>query len=217
MSFDTLAPHYRWMELVLAGEKLHRCRTAFLNQISRPKKILLLGEGHGRSLLECCHRFPDADITCVDVSERMLEQARRLLRRAGLSNSHVQWIHADLLKLDLPSNRWDLAVTNFFLDCFPPEQLQRIVSKIAGALEPNADWLIADFQVASDGLKKLRSKIILSMMYLFFRAATRLPAQKLTAPDEFLRRAGFILRNRFESDWALLHSDWWTRTETKQP
>lgn len=30
MSFDLLAPHYRWLEFVLAGNKLQRCRTAYL-------------------------------------------------------------------------------------------------------------------------------------------------------------------------------------------
>ena len=30
MSFDRLAPHYSWMERVLAGRELHKCRTAFL-------------------------------------------------------------------------------------------------------------------------------------------------------------------------------------------
>ena len=30
MSFDTLAPYYRGMESILAGQKFHRCRTAFL-------------------------------------------------------------------------------------------------------------------------------------------------------------------------------------------
>ena len=29
-SFDLLAPHYRWMEFVLAGRKLQECRTVFL-------------------------------------------------------------------------------------------------------------------------------------------------------------------------------------------
>src|SRR5947207_3033135 len=53
MSFDLLAPHYRWMEFLLAGEKLHRGRTAFLDLIPPPEKILLAGEGHGRCLVEC--------------------------------------------------------------------------------------------------------------------------------------------------------------------
>src|SRR5712671_6722984 len=56
VNFDVLARHYRWMELVLAGEKLQRCRTAFLGEIPAARNILLLGEGHGRCLVECCRR-----------------------------------------------------------------------------------------------------------------------------------------------------------------
>src|SRR5690349_9347963 len=72
MSFDVLAPHYRWMEFVLAGEKLQRCRTAFLDSTGGAKNILILGEGNGRFLLECRRKFPDGQITCVDASARML-------------------------------------------------------------------------------------------------------------------------------------------------
>src|ERR1044071_8046631 len=79
MSFDALAPHYRWMEFMLAGEKLQRCRTAFLNEIRGAWNILLLGEGPGRCLLECVRRFANARITCVDASGPMLTQARRRL------------------------------------------------------------------------------------------------------------------------------------------
>ena len=44
MSFDLLAPHYRWMEFILAGEKLQRCRTAFLDELPAARNILLVGE-----------------------------------------------------------------------------------------------------------------------------------------------------------------------------
>src|SRR4051812_20630121 len=83
VSFDVLAPHYRWMELLLAGEKLQRCRTAFLKEVADARDVLIVGEGHGRFLVECRRRLPDARITCVDASERMLEVARARLRRAG--------------------------------------------------------------------------------------------------------------------------------------
>ncbi len=78
MSFDRLAPWYRWMELLCAGQKLQRGRIAFLGQIPPPRHILLPGEGHGRTLRECRRRFPEARITCVDASAGMIAQARSL-------------------------------------------------------------------------------------------------------------------------------------------
>jgi ubiquinone/menaquinone biosynthesis C-methylase UbiE len=211
MSFDTLAPHYRWMEFILAGEKLQQCRTNFLDAIPVPKNILLLGEGHGRCLVECCRRFPDTHVTCVDVSQRMLTQSKKNLARHKLDKTRTRFIHADILEWIAPRQTYDLIISNFFLDCFPANQLQQIIPRIATAAAPDANWLIADFQVASRGLKRVRSKIILAIMYRFFRVATRLPARKLVAPDLFFHNAGFHLHRRDESDWGLLHSDWWMK------
>jgi hypothetical protein len=49
-NFDCLAAHYRWMEWLLAGRKLQRCREAFLGSIPPPTRALLVGEGNGRFL-----------------------------------------------------------------------------------------------------------------------------------------------------------------------
>lgn len=209
MSFDALAPHYRWMEFVLAGEKLQRCRTAFLDDIPAARNILLVGEGPGRCLVECCRRFAGARIVCVDASEKMLEQARRRLAGQGAPAARVEFIQADVVNWSPPVKAFDLLATNFFLDCFREEQLEQIIGRLARAATPGANWLVADFQVPAGGLKRMRSRLILWVMYSFFRTMTRLPANKLTAPDSYLKRAGFILDRRVETEWGLLHSDWW--------
>jgi SAM-dependent methyltransferase len=212
MSFDRLAPHYRWMEQVLAGRKLQRCRTEFLDRIPPPRRILSLGEGPGRFLAECARRFPGAEITCVDASERMLFEARRGLTRDGLLARNAVFVHSNIFDWKA-SEPHDLIATHFFLDCFRPDQLKDLVARIAAASDRKANWLLADFQAASEGLKRIRSRAILFVMYRFFRVAARLPARSLTAPDPFLRDAGFNLRARTVSEWELLRSDWWQRDE----
>jgi len=211
MSFDRIAPYYHWMESVFAGAKLHRCRTAFLDQIPTPNNILLLGEGHGRSLVEYRRRFGSAHITCVDASDRMLDQARRHLRWHRLKSNRVEFIHADILGWQPPQNHYDLIVTNFFLDCFRPDQLEVIIPKIAASATPFANWLTADFQIPAAGWRRIRARIILRLLYVFFGVTTRLPAAKLTKPDPLLLKAGFALRRRDQNEWGLLHSDWWPR------
>lgn len=211
MSFDILAPHYRWMEFILAGEKLQRCRTAFLDEIPGARNILLLGEGHGRCLIECCRRFPNARITCVDASERMLAEARRRLTRHNPGVARVKFIQADVLDWMSTDETYDLTVMNFFLDCFRADQLEQIIPRFAACATPHANWLIADFQTPSSGLQRIRSRLILWTMYAFFRRMTNLPTNKLTAPSSFLKHAGFALHRRSETEWGLLHSDWWRR------
>ena len=211
MNFDRLAPYYRWMEFILAGGKMQRCRTAFLSQIPTPKNVLLLGEGHGRSLVECRRTFANAKITCADASADMLIQARRQLSRYNLKTNQVEFIHVDALNWAPPPHRYDLVVTNFFLNCFRPDQLESIISKVAASATPDASWLLADFKIPDLGWRCFRSRLILWLLYRFFRATTRLPAHKLTKPDSLLEKAGFTLQRRIESEWGLLHSDWWRK------
>ncbi len=211
MSFDRLAPHYRWMERLLAGEKLQRCRTTFLNTIPRPKRVLMPGEGDGRCLVELLRAHPDAHFTCVDASQRMLERARASVLEHGLREEHIEFIHADATRWQAPPGKFDLLVTHFFLDCFRADQLAKLVPRLAAAAGPDARWLLADFREPAAGVAKWRAHGILQAMYFFFQRAARLPASRLTVPDAFLQRSGFILRERRLSEWGVLHSDLWQR------
>ena len=197
------------MEWLLAGGKLQRCRTAFVNAVPTPRRVLLAGEGNGRCLVELLHAHPAAQFTCVDASARMLENARARLRANGLADSAVEFIRADIREWTVPRAQFDLLVTHFFLDCFRAEQLAEIVPRLAGAAQPGARWLLADFCEPVAGVAKWRARLILRAMYFFFRHATRLPARRLTPPDPYLRSAGFFLRERRHSEWGLLHSDLW--------
>lgn len=200
------------MEWLLAGDKLQKCRVQFLPEISKAKKILLLGEGHGRFLTELLRINPGAQITCMDSSAKMLAVSRDTLRRSGLDASTVQFVHAHVLESDLPSGPYDAAVTHFFLDCFTPSQQKELVGKVAANIAPAGAWLLADFRQPEHGLQRWRAAIILKLMYFFFRVVTGLPARTLTEPDPYLQENSFTLIDRRLSEWGLLHSDLWRRT-----
>jgi ubiquinone/menaquinone biosynthesis C-methylase UbiE len=209
MSFDLLAPHYRWMEWVLAGGKLQRCRTAFLASVPAPRRALLLGEGNGRFLVELLRMHPGVDVVCVDSSRKMLECARSRLQRSGLDGNSVEFVQANILEWSTKAGQFDLIVSHFFLDCFRPEQLLVIMERLSAVAAPDAQWLLADFREPAAGWAKWRARLILQAMYLYFRRFTKLPAARLTAPDQLLEQHGFVLNQRRLFEWGLLHSDWW--------
>src|SRR3954468_3037624 len=112
MSFDVLAPHYRWMEFVSAGNQLQRCRTALLARVVSANNILILGEGNGRFLLECRRTFPNAKITVVDASAQMLARARQRLKGQGIDSDGIEFVCADALTWTPREGAFDLIVTH---------------------------------------------------------------------------------------------------------
>ena len=214
MSFDRLAPHYRWMECVVAGNKLQRCRTAFLSRVKEARNVLILGEGNGRFLVEARRVLGSAPITCVDSSARMLQLAQARLSALSLSPAAVSFVHADALNWIPPKQSYDVVVSHFFLDCFQPAQLAQLLATISHAATPEAIWLLADFQIPRGCVCRWRAQLIHRVMYAFFRVFTHLPAWRLTEPDPFLQAHGYQLRERLVVDWGLLRSDLWQRGPT---
>lgn len=211
MSFDLLAPHYTWMEAVLAGPRLQRCRVAWLDELAGCRDILIAGVGHGHFLKRCAQRFPAARITSVDASAGMLRRAERRARAAEIDAQRLEFVHAALPAWRPPRESYDAIVTNFFLDCFPPEELREVVAALANAARPTARWLIADFTVPPRGLARQRARAVHALMYAFFRRIAKLRACRVTEPDALLRAHGFALARRQTSEWGLLHSDVWVR------
>ncbi len=211
MSFDRLAPAYRAMELVLAGGKLQRCRLAWLDAVVNCRNALLVGEGNGLFLAACAARLPRARFTCLDASPTMLRLARARWLASGGDADRAEFQHGFLPGCQPERHGFDLIVTHFFLDCFPADELARVIATLTSGAASGARWLVADFREADGTLSRLRSRAILGLMYRFFRVATRLPAERLTAPDPLLASHGWQLRGRQVSEWGLLHSDLWEK------
>ncbi len=210
MTFDRLAPHYDRMEALLAGERLQRARTAWLDRLEGRRRILSVGEGHGRFAAACTARFPEAELTCVEASSGMLAAAQR---RLGPAAARVRWCHGDVFAWE-PDVPFDAIATGFFLDCFPPEQLAALIARLARGAAPGALWFVADFTVPPAGPARWRARAVHALMYAFFRRVAGLPALRLTPPDDLLRSHGFHRIARRTFDWGLLHSDVWLHRGT---
>ena len=209
--FDRIARLYDIMEAVLAGRKLERCRMAFDAELSGIRHALLAGEGHGKFLASLLHRNPQAKITCVDASARMLDIARDRLLREHLPMDRVEFIHADILEWQAAPGTYDLIATQFFLDCFTEKQLAQVIPHLAAAGCGNARWLVTDFQIPARGWQRIRARIIHWLMYRFFRSVTNLPASALTPPQDFLRKSHFTRLSHREFEWGLLYAELWQR------
>lgn len=210
MSFDRLAPHYRWMEAILAGSLLQRCRTRWLSEVQGARHALLAGEGNGRMLEACATALPDCRFTVLDQSEAMLEQARRRWEKSGRKQK-ITFEIADLRKWRFAGEKFDLIITNFFLDCFTSEELSEVIANLNGAASNQAQWLVTDFCVPASGWRRLRAQAVLELAYAFFRTTTKISANRIVPPDSNLRMAGFRMQRRELFNHDILCADLWER------
>ncbi|MCF3648955.1 class I SAM-dependent methyltransferase [Synoicihabitans lomoniglobus] len=207
MSFDTLAPHYRWLEKAMAGRVLQRARLAHLAVLDRAERILLVGEGPGRFLGALRARRPDVAVTVVDSSAGMLQRARRVDR-----GGPTEFVQADLRAWTPEPGAWDAIATHCVLDCFGPDSLAHVVATLARAAATEADWIVTDFAVPlQPGWRRLRARGAHALMYGSFRLVTGLEARQLTPPDDLLQSNGFGLQARRTFNHGLLQADHWHR------
>lgn len=206
MNFDRVAPHYRRLETLAFGAQLQKARSAFVRQISAPRRALVVGEGDGRFLEVLRRAHPELQIECLDASARMLA-----LARSRVGDAYSQFLQADIREVAFPADRYDLIVTHFFLDCFHEGALREVVEKLSAAAMPGAAWLIADFQLPPRGWWLQSARILIATMYFFFRVVAGIEARRLIDVGPLLSAHGWRLTNEIISTHGLVRSQCWTQ------
>jgi ubiquinone/menaquinone biosynthesis C-methylase UbiE len=208
VSFDRIAPHYRWLETLVFGNALQRARVAFVRALGSPRRVLVVGEGDGRFLAEFARAYPEAAVDCVEASARMIELARG---RIG-DRPRLNFICANLDEVRLETNYYDLVVTHFFLDCFAEERLRAVIAKLANSAAPKAEWLVADFCEPLNSWNRLAARFLIAGMYSFFRVIAGIEARCLVDYHPLLQAHGFTLAKTVFSPNEMIRSELWQRT-----
>lgn len=203
MSYDTLAPHYAWLETLTFGRALQRARCAPLASWrgEDPDNVLLLGDGDGRFLEQALKRWEKSDFTWIDQSGEMLRLARK-----RVSSGRVYFLQADVRRAlgEIDPGSFDVVVTHFFLDGFTMPVLEIIIPEIERCLAPGGVWFISEFNA-----QRRWRRLLLAGMYRFFNIVTGMEANKFPEYEMLLAacgrrperlgtwRAGFVIAERW--------------------
>jgi ubiquinone/menaquinone biosynthesis C-methylase UbiE len=206
VNFDRVAAPYRWLETIVFGHQLQQARIAFVREVGRPRRVLVVGEGNGRFLAELVRIHPQARVDCIEASARMIE-----LARAEVGAAQVAFIQADVRSVALAKNSYDLIVTHFLLDCFSEETLAPLIRRLAGTTTAEARWLVADFCYPRRGWRRFRARLLIATMYFFFRLAARIEARRLVDYHPLLRAQGFEIEKEMNAPNETIRSELWRR------
>lgn len=206
-NFNGLAFVYRWMEYATFGPWLWRCRCAFLQELGRSRRALVLGDGDGRFTARLLAHNVGMQVDAVDASASML---RSLVRRAGSHASQVAVHCADACRWQPASPPYDLVVTHFFLDCLDTAEIRSLAKRLRDSVAPGALWLISEFAVSKGRFGRWIARPIVAVLYRAFGVLTGLKVRAMPDHFEALGEAGFALKKRRRWLGGLLVSELWS-------
>lgn len=102
------------------------------------KKILDLGAGTGLELIYLFEKFPDVEVTVIDISENMLNE----LKKRFFSNN-VNVICGDFFDIEF-GNDYDAVISTSALHHFKPEEKNKLYKKVFSCLKDGGQFINCD-------------------------------------------------------------------------
>ncbi|TVP75026.1 MAG: class I SAM-dependent methyltransferase [Gemmatimonadales bacterium] len=185
---------------------------------------LVPGVGNGRGLARLVAEMPGARFVALDSSPAMLRRARSRLAARGSTPplAEVEWVQARLPGAPaapgapspcLPPQVQGV-VTSFFLDCFEPDTLGRVVRELEARVPPGGHWVVADLaapETLPAGWRRVRQRALLWLLYRGFRATTDVSARRLPDLDGPFRGQGWERFRDEEGPEGMTRVTCWTR------
>jgi arsenite methyltransferase len=121
--------------------------------IAKGDSVLDLGSGAGNDCFVARAIVGETGhVTGIDFTETMLEKARKNNDKLGYTN--VQFVQGDIEEMSLPSNTFDVIVSNCVLNLVPDKN--KAFAQMLRVLKPNGHFCVSDVVIKGALPEKLR-------------------------------------------------------------
>lgn len=183
--FDWIAPFYDSIARLVFGESIRRCQLEYLDKIPPAANVLILGGGTGWIVEELFKLNPTCRVWYVEASIRMLEKARKT--NEAKSPYQLVFLHGTERNLrEIAEVPFDAVITNFYFDLFTTTSLSSVLESITCSINPGSKLLVSEFVE-----EVWWQRMLLFVMYRFFRWSASIEAARLPQWETELKRHGF--------------------------
>jgi ubiquinone/menaquinone biosynthesis C-methylase UbiE len=181
-SYDRVAAYYDFLSKLIYGNAIDNANAFLVSHIKPNSSILIIGGGTGHILTQIAEKFPAGlEIMYVDHSPEMI----RLSKKKFVAENKVIFVADGIQNVTL-SKSFDVIITPFLFDNFSQNTAVNVFMDIASFLKPGGLWLFADFKA-----ENLWQKIVLKIMYTFFRLTCNIEAKQLPDVASLFSEAGY--------------------------
>jgi SAM-dependent methyltransferase len=147
--YERLAPWYSLLERLVLGSRQQRCRVHLLGQLRQARRVLIVGEGPGKTLLELLRVNPRCHVDVLEPSPAMVHRARHRLCRVDPGLTRRVTFHQARWE-DWPGSlaaRYHAMILPFLMDLLASPRQQLLAERLRGLCGPGSCCLINDFNV----------------------------------------------------------------------
>lgn len=139
--FDSGADDYDWQrrQLIPCFDDFYGMAVSLVELDERSPRVLDLGAGTGLFAGLVLQKYPEAKLTLIDFSDKMLEGARQ---RFGPS-ADVQYVAADYSNYDF-TDSYDVIISSLSIHHLVHEEKRKLFSALFKALRPGGIFVNAD-------------------------------------------------------------------------
>lgn len=112
-----------------------------------PRRILDLGCGFGKTTFSLKARWPDAQVTGVDLADPCLRLGRRMASERGLA---IDWRHGDMERLTDADGSADLVVITMVLHEMPESAIRAALRECTRVLKPGGRLAMLENRLIGD-------------------------------------------------------------------
>ncbi|MBD5558832.1 MAG: class I SAM-dependent methyltransferase [Clostridia bacterium] len=151
--FDRVAPEYESMHLSRVDHGMEGKATLAEHLPAGTGRILDIGAGTGLELEAVFNRFPDAQVTVVDISENMLGKLEE--RFAGRK---ITVTPGDYFTADFGGEPYDAVITSMSLHHWTPDEKRRLYPRFYEALKPGGIYIENDYMLTEGTPEELAAE-----------------------------------------------------------